>query len=222
MNQSLTAPVPAASTKERILDAAERLLAKQGFEATSLRAITTEAEVNLAAVNYHFQTKDSLFRAVIARRIGPVNERRIRMLDAIEAEAGDGPLPVGPIIDAFIRPVLEIRGRSTSVSPIMGRVFAENAEFLDRFFQDHLAAITDRFFAALERATPHLPREEMLWRAHFLVGAMAHTMITGDFFEKVSGGLCHTGDIEGVARRMVGVFTTVFEAPNTEKVENER
>ncbi len=220
MNQSTVANGSALSTKERILDAAERLLAKQGFEATSLRAITAEAEVNLAAVNYHFQTKDALFRAVIARRIGPVNERRIAMLDAIEAAAGDGQLPVGLLIEAFIRLVLEVRGRTTSVAPIMGRIFAENAEFLERFFQDHLALVTDRFFSALDRATPQLAREEMLWRAHFLVGAMAHTMITGEFFEKVSGGLCRASDIEGLVRRMVGVFTTVFEAPSTEKVEH--
>jgi len=221
MNHTALATGSAPSTKERILDAAERLLAKQGFESTSLRAITTEAEVNLAAVNYHFQTKEALFRAVIARRFAPVNERRNAMLDGIEAEAGDGALPVARVIEAFIRPVLEVRGRSRNIAPIVGRVFAENDEFTERFFQDHLAAVTRRFLAALTRATPHLPREEMMWRAHFLVGAMAHNMITGEFFEKISEGLCRASDIEGLVRQMVGVFTTVFEAPSTEKVEHE-
>lgn len=217
MNHAVATATP---TKERILDAAERLLAKNGFEATSLRAITTEAGVNLAAVNYHFQTKDSLIRAVMARRIEPVNRHRLAMLQAVESEAGAGPLPLGPVIEAFLRPVLEIRGCFASVAPIMGRIFAEGGEFRERFFQDHLAAVTQRFFAAFDRAAPHLSRQEILWRFHFLVGAMAHSMITGDFFEKVSGGVCRSDDIEGLVRRMVAVFTTVFEAPSTEKDEH--
>src|SRR5437588_10537254 len=116
------------TTKDRILDAAEGLLARHGFEATSLRAITAAAGVNLAAVNYHFQSKDALIRAVIARRIGPINEKRLEMLDAIEAAAGDGPLPIAPVIEAFVGPVIEVRNKAQCFAPIMGRVFNENAE----------------------------------------------------------------------------------------------
>src|ERR1700730_14909847 len=97
---AVAASSPTSTTKDRILDAAERLLAKRQFDATSLRAITAEADVNLAAVNYHFQSKDALIRAVIKRRIGPVNVKRLAMLDAIEQAAGDGPLPIGPVIEA--------------------------------------------------------------------------------------------------------------------------
>src|SRR5713226_8683361 len=112
------------STKDRILDAAERLLSKKQFAATSLREITAEADVNLAAVNYHFQSKDALIRAVIARRIGPVNVKRLAMLDAVETGAGEGALPIGAVIEAFIRPVIELRGTTKSIAPLMGRVFA--------------------------------------------------------------------------------------------------
>src|ERR1700761_8308807 len=104
--EALIQPTPTvASTKDRILDAAERLVGARGFEATPVRAITAEAGVNLAAVNYHFQSKEALIRAVIARRIAPVNERRLKMLDAAEA----GPLSVEAVIEAFIRPVFEMR-----------------------------------------------------------------------------------------------------------------
>src|SRR5215831_1778832 len=98
------------STKERILNAAERLFSRHGIEATSLRTITAEAGVNLAAVNYHFQSKDALVRSVVARRVGPVNERRLALLDGYEAAAGDGPLALEQVLDAFLRPVLEIYG----------------------------------------------------------------------------------------------------------------
>lgn len=206
-----------ASTKDRILDAAERLLAKKGFKATSLRAITAEAEVNLAAVNYHFQSKEALIRAVIARRIGPVNERRIAMLDAIYAAAGDEPLPIGAVIDAFIRPVIELRSRTKTIAPIMGRVFTENPEFLERFFRDHLADVTQRFMAAFERALPGLPREELFWRVHFMIGSMAHTMVVGELLKIISGGLCRTDDVEGLVTRMVTCFSAAFRAPYGEE-----
>src|SRR5579863_10630017 len=89
-------------TKSRILDAAEKLFAMNGFKPTSLRDITAEAQVNLAAVNYHFQSKDSLIDAVIARRIEPVNRKRMEMLEA----AGPNP-SVEQILTAFLAPVLD-------------------------------------------------------------------------------------------------------------------
>src|SRR5271166_1373914 len=91
-----------ADTKTRILDTAEKLFGDKGFESTSLRDITAEAHVNLAAVNYHFQTKDSLIDAVIQRKIEPVNQRRLAMLDA----AGPNPT-VEQVVEAFVAPVLE-------------------------------------------------------------------------------------------------------------------
>ena len=72
-------------TRDRLLDTAERLFAERGVDATSLRHITTEAEANLASVNYHFGSKEALFRQIFARRIGPINEERLRLLDACEA-----------------------------------------------------------------------------------------------------------------------------------------
>ncbi len=219
MNSGATLPSP--STKDRILDAAERLLAAHGFEATSLRAITTEADVNLAAVNYHFQSKDALIRAVIARRIGPVNQTRLAMLDAIETAAGDGPLPIGAVIEAFIKPVIELRIGAKAFAPIMGRVFSENAAFVERFFRDHLYVVAQRFTAAFERAVPGMPREEVLWRVFFVIGAVAQTLVLGDLLKIFSGGLCRTEDVEGIVKRMVTFFTAAFLEPHSE-VEDAR
>src|ERR1700682_6647964 len=80
-----------ATTKARILDAAEALFMEHGFEATSLRTITAAAGANLAAVNYHFGTKEELFEAVLARRLDPMNQERIDLLDKVEREAGGKP-----------------------------------------------------------------------------------------------------------------------------------
>src|ERR1700679_4226471 len=104
-------------TKTRILDAAEKLFGEKGFDATSLRDITTEAEVNLAAVNYHFQSKDTLIDAVISRRVEPVNQSRLQMLE----EAGSDPT-VEQILIAFLSPI--VTQDVSVIAPLMGRILA--------------------------------------------------------------------------------------------------
>src|ERR1700685_1814561 len=115
-------------TKSRILDAAENLFGNKGFDATSLRDITAEADVNLAAVNYHFQSKESLIDAVIARRIEPVNRRRMEMLEA----AGPNP-SVEQILTAFLAPVLD--QNLAVVVPLLGRMMSDPTQFVERVFK---------------------------------------------------------------------------------------
>src|SRR5512146_465631 len=88
------------ATKERVLDTAEALFMEHGFEATSLRAITAAASVNLAAVNYHFGSKEELFQSVLTRRLDPMNQARVALLDRYERET-PGPLPCERILAAL-------------------------------------------------------------------------------------------------------------------------
>jgi AcrR family transcriptional regulator len=205
------------NTKDRILNAAERLFARQGIEATSLRAITTEADVNLAAVNYHFQSKDALVRAVMARRIVPVNQRRLELLDACEKAAGDGPLPLAGVLDAFVRPVVEIyASHAREFSPLMGRLYTEPADFVEKMYKDHLEAVASRFIRAYERALPGLPRVELLWRLHFSIGALAHTMGAARILQILSSGECDPSDVEGTLRRLEAFMMAGLKAPVAE------
>ena len=202
------------NTKDRILDAAERLFARDGIEAPSLRAITAEAGVNLAAVNYHFQSKDALIRAVITRRVVPVNQRRLELLDACENAAGDGPLSLEGVLDAFLRPVVEIyASHAREFSPLMGRMYTEPAEFVERIYKEHLEPIAIRFIRAYERALPGLPREELIWRLHFSIGALAHTMGAGHVLKLLSNGQCDPSDVEGPLRRLEAFMIAGLTAP---------
>jgi AcrR family transcriptional regulator len=127
MNRPLEADVR-LDTKDRILDAAEELFSEQGFTATSLRQITTRAQVNLAAVNYHFHSKIDLLNAVILRRMRPVNARRLEMLAAAWTAAPGGVPAVEELIRAFIQPVLEVnaqRPTKTCVARLVSRIFSE-------------------------------------------------------------------------------------------------
>ena len=205
------------STKDRILDAAERLFARDGIEATSLRAITAEAGVNLAAVNYHFQSKDALVRAVIARRIVPVNQRRLELLDACEKAAGDGPLPLEGVLDAFVRPVVEIyASRAREFTPLLGRMYTEPADFVEKMYRDHLETVGARFVRAYQRALPGMPRVELLWRMHFSIGALAHTMGAGRMLQIFSKGECDPSDVEGTLRRLEAFMMAGLTAPVAE------
>src|SRR3954467_9236629 len=99
--------VPLA-TKGRILDAAEALFLEHGFEATSLRAITAAAEVNLAAVNYHFGSKEELFQAVLTRRLDPMNQERVDLLSRYEQRAAPQALSCEKILTAMFIPALKL------------------------------------------------------------------------------------------------------------------
>lgn len=202
------------TTKDRLLDAAERLFAHGGFEATSLRAITAEAGVNLAAVNYHFQSKEALVHAVIGRRMAPVNERRLQLLDACEAKAGPGPLPLDQVVDAFLRPVFEIFGtHAKHFAPLMGRMYTEPNEFAEKVFKDHLEGVAARFLRAYQRAVPGLPTVELLWRLHFSVGAMGHTLGAAHLLRVLSHGQCDPSDTEGTIQRMKDFMVAGLSAP---------
>lgn len=205
------------STKERILDAAEHLFSEHGFADTSLRSITAEAGANLAAVNYYFQSKDVLLQAVFARRVGPINQRRLEMLEAAEARAGDGPLPVEDVLRAFVEPVLKMPDdppdNRRSFGRLLGRIYTEPGGVFGRILKVQFGAIKDRFRNALERALPGLPQLELYWRIHFLIGTLAHTVAGVEHLEGIFGGVCDASDTDAVLERLLTFVAAGFQAP---------
>ena len=206
-----------SSTKERILDAAERLFTEHGFDATSLRMITSAADVNLAAVNYHFHSKDALIEAVFARRIGPLNQKRLEMLEACVALAGSGPLPLEEVIRAFVAPVIRMRqqaiDRGADFAPLFGRQYSDPSGSAKRSFVAQMRQIAQPFTDAFVRALPETPLGELLWRVHFTIGVMAHTLAGGHYLQAMSRGLCDASDTEGLIERMVAFVAAGMRAP---------
>jgi len=202
-------------TKTRILDAAEKLFGMKGFDSTSLRDITAEAEVNLAAVNYHFQSKDSLMEAVICRRIEPVNRRRLELLEA----TGENPT-VDDILRAFLVPVI-VELNISSVAPLLGRALADPGQFLERIIRTQFAPLGQRFAEALGRALPDLSPAEVVWRQHFMVGGMTHLLMWRPYLKEMTGGLCDSSDREALLERAVVFFGAGFRAPSFAGVAQE-
>jgi AcrR family transcriptional regulator len=179
-----------AATKSRILDAAEALFMEHGFEATSLRAITTAAGVNLAAVNYHFGSKEELFEAVLTRRLDPMNQERVDLLTGLEHEAAPGPVACERILAAMFIPALKLardpqRG-GTDFLRLLGRAYADPAPFIRRFLSEQYAVMIARFKAAFGRALPELPKKELSWRLHFIMGALSYTLAGTDALKLIA------------------------------------
>ena len=193
-------------TKELILDAAEQLIAEKGIDAVSLRAITAAADVNLAAVNYHFGSKEALVGRVFARRIEPINQERLRLLDEAENRAADGPLPLEEVLYALYAPAIRVLAQHEKGSLFMrvcGRIYAEQASYLEEIFEQQFKELVTRLQGAIARALPESAPEDLSWGAHFSVGAMVHTMMEGEKLQRFSGGLCDPSDTERTIERMV-------------------
>ena len=199
-------PGRGAQTRERILDAAERLFAAGGFAATSLRQITKAAKVNLAAVNYHFQSKDLLIRAMLHRRIGPLNRRRIELLAEYEAAAGGRSVMLEDTLRAFLLPMLECTKEGEvqcGFGRILGRLYTEPGEALLDAFRNEMLPIAERFLPAFQVGLPGLSRTELGWGVHFTIGALAHSLAATPLLRYLTAGAADLADREGALGRLV-------------------
>jgi len=164
-------------TRDRILDAAERLFAQHGFSSTSLRAVTGEAEVNLAAVNYHFGSKNSLLEAIMERRITPLNNRRLEMLNKT-CQCKES-MNVRNIISSFIKPTLQLLNKGPQKRyfiQLVGRVLAEQDGPEKEVFHHHMLPIFPPFIASLRNIRPNLSRRKITWGLLFSIGAITFSI----------------------------------------------
>ena len=197
-------------TKDKILDTAERLFAEHGYGTTSLRQVISAAEVNLAAVHYHFGTKEDLLDAVVLRKVAPVNAARLAWLERVEAEAGEGPLQVEQVLESFFLPTAETAQRSPEFVRLMGRMLTEG--IMPSLVEKHFQGTAMRFVGALRRAVPDLSQDELMWRVHFMVGAMAHAMCMKPILTGMEG---KQPDMALRMRRLVTFLSAGFRAAAT-------
>ena len=188
---NLRAIKPLNETQIRILDAAEELFMQHGFEGASMRMLTARAGVNLAAINYHFGSKDALIEAVFRRRLDVMNAERIAELERLEQAAAGAPLSAEAIIRAFIgaslRMIEDARGGGRNFIRLLGRAYTEPAKPIRALIGQMYAPAMERFKAAFERALPEMPREELVWRMHFMFGTLAYTMAATDTVQLIAG-----------------------------------
>ncbi len=210
-----------ADTKQQIIDAATCLFAEHGIGAVPLRRIIAEAEVNAAAIHYHFGSKEELVKAVFTGRFGPVNEERAALLDAIDERAGNARPAVEDICYALVAPALRI-GRGTEQGRLLrslaGRLMTE-PQYMELVFSDLFVDVDRRVDALMARALPELSDEVRTWRKFMAMGSMVFVLREQEWISKVSGGLCDTADVETSIRRLVQFMAAGMNAAPSEAAE---
>ena len=191
-----------SETVDRILDAAEELFAERGFSETSLRMITSKAKVNLAAVNYHFGSKNALIQAVFARFLTPFSSTLDRAFDDLEARCGDTPPTLNQTLwvlteSAIRMPQRSERGLSIFMR-LLGLAYTQSQGHLRKFLEQQYSNPFGRFMRLLKEATPQLSAVDRYWRIQFMLGATAFTMSSSDA-------------LRDILHNKLGVETTVQE-----------
>lgn len=163
------------NTKERILHAAEDLFAQHGFAGTSLRQVTSRADVNIAAVNYHFGSKENLVHEVFKHRMDDMSEKRLSALAQVLAADPDD---LQGILLAFIQPALALTmdRHGASFVRVLARAYAEKNDGLRNFLSENYGQVLREFAKALAHCLPQLSKEELYWRMDFTAGALTYAM----------------------------------------------
>lgn len=165
-------------TVDRILDTAEVLFAQKGFAETSLRAITSKAGVNLAAVNYHFGSKEALIQAVFERFLDPFCARLDGLVSELESKPGS--VTLERLLATLSQSALAVqKGEPHRVAiffRLSGLAYSQAQGHLRRFFREHYGPVFNRFLQQLALAAPEVPPMEMFWRVHFALGATIFTL----------------------------------------------
>ena len=206
--------LPHFSTKDRILYAAEELFAQQGFASTSLRQVTSRADVNIAAVNYHFGSKENLVNEVFRRRMDDMSRERLAALQrAVEAH----PCELEPILAAFVEPALAMaqdRHGGGAFIRVIARAYAESNDSLRKFLSDQYGHVPREFAKALGACVSGLGKEDLYWRLDFLSGALTYAM--ADFgLIKRPAGVSEAVHRQRAAKALIGFAAAGFQADAT-------
>lgn len=204
------------TTKNKILDAAEKLFADKGFNGTSLREITSQAEVNLAAVNYHFGSKKELIKAVMSRYMNELSPRLESALITICNEEKQPTLV--EVFSAFVEPLLALNhfkeNGTSNFLQLLGRGYTDSQGFLRWFLTTRYPVVIDSFITAVHKAYPELSTEEMFWRLHFTMGTIVFTMSSSDALMDIAKNDFNKNiDIAGVIKQVIPYVAAGVGAP---------
>ncbi|MEL7538772.1 MAG: TetR/AcrR family transcriptional regulator [Pseudomonadota bacterium] len=201
------------TTKQRILDAAEELFAREGFASVTVRQIMKKAGADVALAYYHFESKRDLFDAVLMRRAELMNDLRHAALDEVERRHPDDAPSIEEIIAAFTNPLLDLLARDHEQWRHYFALIAQvnnspewGGELMTRFFDP----LVRRFIDAIRRAVPDAADEELYWSYHFLSGALTLTFAETGRIDNLSNGLCKSSDMQSISERLPAFVAAGF------------
>ena len=205
-------------TRDRILDVAERLFAARGIENVTLRDITSEAGVNLAAIHYHLGSREELLRAIFVRRMMPLLEERLQRLRAMP-DLSDTGAQVEHIVRAFVEPAMEYDCSTEDflVHRLITRLTVYEVSNPVDVFDYVLRDCHDRFLEAFGRALPGLDRDQLAYRFEFMFGLVSHaTALRAKLMapDRENHGI---GDPDRLVPELVMSIVAIFTAQEIDK-----
>ena len=205
-----------SDTRKRLLEATEWLFIESGYEAMSLRHITARAGANLAAVNYHFGSKEALVQELLSLRLDRLNRERLQLLSACEQQRPEE-MDAAVVLAMLFVPAFRLSRGGTSGPAFMrllGRVYSDPSPFIRGYLQEHYRSISGRFFEAFARALPALPRSELGLRLHFALKALSG-MLAGEDMQQLTASISKgetINDAELLAR-LISLISPILTAP---------
>lgn len=209
-------PQRQSSMREAILDAAEELFSKSGFRAVSMREIAQASGANLGSISYHFGSKDGLLRAIYELHSGPMNRRRSELLNEAQ-RIRDSDDRLAAIVRAFILPSFSDAegsvGGGARFARLRAVVMAERHEEAQKIIAETFNPINLAFLDALQACLPHLSRADIVWRTHFLLGAVSYTLINPWRVTRLSDGAADGENTDEALTQIVRAAVAAFRAP---------
>ncbi len=211
--------------REAILAAAEELFSTHGFTAVSVRDIAVAAGANPGSVTYHFTTKDGLLLEIYRRHCGPMNLRRSELLSAAR-RVRDLQDRLEAIVRAYVLPAFtsgsDLAGGGARFTRLRAVMSAEGNEVVRKIIAQTFDDTSHAFIDSVHESLPHIPRDEIVWRSHFLLGALYYSLVTPERVSRLSRGGADGSDAADAIEQLVRATVAALQAPPLDPVEPQR
>jgi len=202
--------------REAILAAAEELFSTNGFNAVTVRDIAHAAGANPGSVTYHFKTKDELLLEIYRCHCGPMNQRRSELLAAAR-RVRDLQDRLEAIVRAYVLPAFssgnDLAGGGARFTRLRAIMSAEGNEITRRIIAQTFDDTSHAFIDAIHDSLPHIARAEIVWRSHFLLGALYYTLVTPERVSRLSRGDSDGTDAGDAIEQLVRATVASMQAP---------
>jgi AcrR family transcriptional regulator len=220
MHSLITIPQPFAErdaeneTREKLVAAAETLFAQHGYQGVSVRAIAAAAGVNWSLLGYYFRGKEGLLFEIYRRHCNALNAERFQLLKAAKAECR--PPQLEKVIEAFVLPALSVvhtQNGGASFSRLRAVLAAENSQLLDQLVAENFDSSSAEFIDALCECLPEFPRDDVLWRFHFMLGTIYYSATGPHRIKALSQGRCDPANASENVKHLIPFLAAGFRAP---------
>jgi len=203
-------------TVNSLLDVAEVLFAEYGFAGTTVRDISAKANINQALINYHFKSKQGLFKAIFERRAKELVEDRLNLLDQARKIAQGQAIPLRELIYAFVFPPLRIASDSVggrAFVKLQARLHNEPKELSEELRSTYYDKVSLEFVDELHKTLPHLSMETIAWRLIFVMGLYIYVASNTGRLEVISRNRCAGERLDQALPEILAFCESGFLAP---------